>query len=104
MKMNLFLQEITFITEFPGSNFLLLRFLTGGKWDFQVEDLLLATLSLIDTQYFSSVYLCDASILVDKRSTDESCSGPLQPNRDLLRTCHVLFLSLAYLEVKMAGN
>ena len=36
-------QEITFITEFPGSNFLIPRFLTGGKWDFQVANLLLAT-------------------------------------------------------------
>ena len=43
MKMGLFCQEITFITELPGSNFLLPRFLTGGKWDFQVANLLLAT-------------------------------------------------------------
>ena len=33
-KMRLFLQEITFITELPGSKFLRPRFLTGGKWDF----------------------------------------------------------------------
>ena len=43
MKMNIFFQEITFITELPGSNILLPRFFTGGKWDFQVADLLLAT-------------------------------------------------------------
>ena len=41
--MGLFFQEIIFITELPGSNFLLPRFITGGKWDFQVADLLLAT-------------------------------------------------------------
>ena len=39
--MGLFFQEITFITELPGSNFLPPRFLTGGKWDFQVANLLL---------------------------------------------------------------
>ena len=41
--MGLFFEEITFITELLGSNFLLSRFLTGGKWDFQVAYLLLAT-------------------------------------------------------------
>ena len=46
MKMGLFFEEITFITELLGSNFLLPRFLTGGKWDFQVANLLLATASL----------------------------------------------------------
>ena len=30
-----------FISEFPSSNFLLPTFLTGGKWDFQVANLLL---------------------------------------------------------------
>ena len=43
VKMGLFFEEITFITELLGSNFLLPTFLTGGKWDFQVADLLLAT-------------------------------------------------------------
>ena len=43
VKIGLFFQEITFRTEFPGSNFLLHRFLTGGKCDFQVAILLLAT-------------------------------------------------------------
>ena len=42
VKIGLFFQEITFITEFPGSNFLLPTFLTGVKWDFQVSNLLLA--------------------------------------------------------------
>ena len=45
MKFGLFFQEITFITKFPGSNFLLPTFLTGGKWDFQVANLLLATVN-----------------------------------------------------------
>ena len=45
VKMGLFFQEITFITELPGRNFLLPRLLTGGKWDFQVANLLLATAS-----------------------------------------------------------
>ena len=43
MKIGLFFEEITFITELLGSNFLLLKFLTDGKWDFQVANLLLAT-------------------------------------------------------------
>ena len=43
VKIGLFFQEITFKTEFPGSNFLLPTFLTGGKSDFQVANLLLAT-------------------------------------------------------------
>ena len=45
MKISLFFQEITFITEFPGSNFFLPTFSTGGKWDFQVANLLLATVN-----------------------------------------------------------
>ena len=45
VKMGLFFQEITFTTEFPGSNFLLSTFLTGGKWDFQMANLLLATVN-----------------------------------------------------------
>ena len=32
VKIGLFFQEITFRTEFPGSNFLLPTFLTGGKF------------------------------------------------------------------------
>ena len=42
VKISLFFQEINFVKEFPGSNFLLPSFLTGGKWDFQVANLLLA--------------------------------------------------------------
>ena len=37
------LPKITFITEFPGSNLLLPAIQTGSKWDFQVANLLLAT-------------------------------------------------------------
>ena len=43
MKIGLFFQEITFLTEFRGSNFLLPTFLAGIKWDFLVANLLLAT-------------------------------------------------------------
>ena len=50
MKMGLFFQEITFIIELPGSNFLLPRFLAGGKWDFQVANLLLL-ISNLDMVY-----------------------------------------------------
>ena len=48
MKIGLFFQEITFITEFPhvpGSNFLLPTFLADGIWDFPVANLLLATVN-----------------------------------------------------------
>ena len=45
MKMDLLFKEITFRTEFPSSNFVLLRFLTGGKRDFQVANMLLATIN-----------------------------------------------------------
>ena len=41
VKIDLFFQEITLIAKFPGSNFLLPTFLTGGKWNFQVTNLLL---------------------------------------------------------------
>ena len=37
--------EIALIAEFPGSNFLLLTFLMGGKQDFQVANLLLAAVN-----------------------------------------------------------
>ena len=39
----MFFQEITSITEFPGSNFLLPTIQTGSKWDFLVANLLLTT-------------------------------------------------------------
>ena len=45
MKIGLFFQEITFITKFIGSNFLLPTIYTGSKWDFQVANLLLATVN-----------------------------------------------------------
>ena len=45
MKIGMFFQEITFRTEFPGSNLLLPTFLTGGKWDFEVANLLLVTVN-----------------------------------------------------------
>ena len=45
MKIGLFFQEITFITEFPGSNFLLPTFLADSQWDFLVANLLLATVN-----------------------------------------------------------
>ena len=45
VKIGLFFQEITFITEFRGSNFLLPTFLAGSKWDFPVANLLLATVN-----------------------------------------------------------
>ena len=45
VKIGLFFQEITFITEFPGSIFSLPKFLTSGKWDFQGANLLLATVN-----------------------------------------------------------
>ena len=41
----LFFQEISFITKFEGSNCLLPPIYTGSKWDFQVANLLLATVN-----------------------------------------------------------
>ena len=56
MKIGLFFQETTFITEFPGSNFLLPTFLTGSKWDFQVANLLLSNpvRSMFNSNYMVS--------------------------------------------------
>ena len=51
MKIGIVFQEITFISEFPDSNFLLPTFLTGGKWDFQVANLLLATVNFEPCSY-----------------------------------------------------
>ena len=45
VKIGLFLQEIIFITEFPGNNFFLPTFLAGSKWDFPVANLLLTTVN-----------------------------------------------------------
>ena len=41
----MFFQEITSITEFPGSNCLLPTIQTGSNWDFQVANLLPATVN-----------------------------------------------------------
>ena len=43
MKIGLFFQDISFITKLQDSNFLLPTCLTGGKWEFQMANLLLAT-------------------------------------------------------------
>ena len=43
VKIGFFIHEITFRTKFTVSNFLLLTFLTGGKWYFEGANLLLAT-------------------------------------------------------------
>ena len=40
VNISFFFQEITFITEFPGSIFSLPTFFKGGKWDFQVANLI----------------------------------------------------------------
>ena len=45
MKIELFFQEITYITEFSGSNFLLSTFFTGDEWDFQMAHLLFAAVN-----------------------------------------------------------
>ena len=46
-------KKIIFLTEYPGSNFLLPPYLTGGKWDFQVANLLLAS-----TANFEPCWMC----------------------------------------------
>ena len=48
VEIGLFFQEITFRTEFPSINLLLPTFLTRGKWDFQVVNLLLPTVNFED--------------------------------------------------------
>ena len=62
-------QEITFITEFPGSNFLLLIYLyilTGGKWGFQVANLLLATINFEPcVQNFVGLQVCRLAVKSD---------------------------------------
>ena len=45
MKIGFFFQGITFIAEFSGSKILLLTFSLGGKWGFEVTNLLLATVN-----------------------------------------------------------
>ena len=63
VKISLFFQKISFRTEFPGSNCLLPLFLTGGKWGFQVANLLLATVNVkivrsVDSRSKFSGLLC----------------------------------------------
>ena len=55
MKIGMFFQEITSITEFPGSNILLTLFLTGGKLDFKVANLLLATVKHFATTFYTTL-------------------------------------------------
>ena len=63
--MGLFFQEVTFITEFPDSTFLLPRFLTDGKWDFQVANLVL----LISNLEISPMKFCyNTSFTLPKQS------------------------------------
>ena len=57
MKMGLFFEEITFITELLGSNFLLPRFLIGGKWDFQWANLLMPISNLDLSQNLRTIEL-----------------------------------------------
>ena len=52
----LFFQEITLRTEFPGSNFLLPTFSTGGKWDFEVANFYL--LLLISNPEMDKACIC----------------------------------------------
>ena len=56
VKIGLFVQEITFITEFPGSNFLLPMFLTGDKLDFQVANLLLISKTGADEFWVAFIF------------------------------------------------
>ena len=70
MKIGLFFQEITFITEFPGSNFLLPTFLTGGKSDFQVANLLLSSVNFELCIYL--FYQLTGLFLFDKVEEGES--------------------------------
>ena len=62
-KISLFSQKVSFITEFTGSNILLLTYLTDGQWDFQVANLLLVTVN------FESC-ICD----LQKRKTEGTAS------------------------------
>ena len=45
VKICFFFPESNFAIDFPGSSFLLPTFSTGGKYDFQVANLLLATVN-----------------------------------------------------------
>ena len=63
--------EIPFRTEFPGSNFLLPTFLTGGKCDFEVADLLLATVNFLQVEdygytsmFFLNIFQRETTFLI----------------------------------------
>ena len=72
VKICLFFREITFITEFPDSNFLLPRFLTGGKWDFQVANLLLATVNFNPARIIPTSSLISLALFVLTKNNEES--------------------------------
>ena len=61
MKIGMFFQEITSITEFPASNFLLPTIQTGSKWDFQAANLLLATINFEPCQCRNLLQTIDIS-------------------------------------------
>ena len=95
VKIGLFFQEIVFITEFPGSNFLLPTFLTGGKWDFQVANLLLSN---PENDQILTKWICSLiwTLFVHTRSVvalSSECLGrkTLMWHRDF---CHLLNASL----------
>ena len=67
MKIGLFFQVITFITEFRGSNILLPTFLAGSKWDFPVANLLLATVSFEPWKYGTCSFSLMSSLLLKER-------------------------------------
>ena len=57
-KIGLCCQEINLRTELPGSNFLLPTFLTGGKWDFEVANVLLAIVNFKPCYLSVSLSVC----------------------------------------------
>ena len=59
----LVLQRNYFQNRIPGSNFLLPTFLTGGKWDFPVANLLLATVNFDSCRSAYRVMLDEVSSL-----------------------------------------
>ena len=63
MKIGLFFQEITFIIEFPGSNFLQPPFFIGGKLDVQVANLILATVNFEPGRYLTQHAICHTIII-----------------------------------------
>ena len=63
MKIGLFFQEITFITEFPGSNLLQPKFFIGGELDVQVANLILATVNFEPRRYLTQHAICHTMII-----------------------------------------